>query len=115
MSRTIHSYAVRTLALAGFLGVATLVAPSAIHAQISSPDRALLNTTAAASYSEVTIAASPSSTVNGESALLGRSAFGISSQPKLALSSLGEARLADGERALLNKVAPTPRRLVLAQ
>lgn len=115
MSRTIHSFAIRMLAVAGFLGVASLVAPAAIHAQTISPERALLNTTAVVSYSGVTVVAGPSRTVDGESALLGRSTVGVASQPKMAIGSLGEARPVDGERALLNKVAPSKtRRLMLA-
>lgn len=115
MSRTIHSYAVRMLAAAGFLGMATLVAPAATHAQIISPERALLNTTAATSYIAVTTAEDPSPTVDGESALLGRSTIGLSTQSKVAIGSLGETRPIDGEQALLNKVELTEtRRLTLA-
>ncbi len=116
MFRTIHSYAIRMLAVAGFLGVASLVAPAATHAQTISPERALLNTTAVVSYSRVTVAAGPSRTVDGESALLGRSTAGVSSQPTLASGSLREARPVDGEQALLGKVAPSEARwLVLAR
>ena len=105
MSRTIHSYAIRILAMAGFLGMASLVAPAATHAQTISPERALLNTTAVVSYSGVTVTAGPSRTVDGESALLGRSNVGVMSQPKRAVGALGEYGPVDGVRALLNKVA----------
>ncbi len=116
MSRTIHSYALRMLAVAGFLGVASLGAPAAAHAQIISPERALLNPTAVASYSSFTVAAGPSRSVDGESALLGRTTVGVSSQPRLASGSLGEARLVDGEEALLGKVASSEtRRLTLVR
>ena len=116
MSRTIHSYAIRMVAVAGFLGVASLVAPAATHAQTISPERALLNTTAVVSYSGVTVAAGPSRTVDGESALLGRSTVGVASQPTLASGSFRDARSVDGERALLNKVALSePRRLTVVR
>jgi hypothetical protein len=115
MSRTIHSYAIRMLAVAGFLGVATLVAPAATHAQTISPGRALLNTTSIVSHGGVTVAPAPARTVDGEWALLGRSTAGVSSQPTLASGSLRDAGPVDSEQALLGKVAPSEtRRLMLA-
>ncbi len=116
MSRTINSAAVRMVAVAGFLGLATLIAPPHTHAQIISPEQALLNTTAVVSASGVSVAAGPSRPVDGESALLGRSTVGVSSQPKMAIGSLGEARPVNGEQALLNKVALSEtRRLTVAR
>lgn len=115
MSRTTHSNPVRMLAVAAFLGVATMVAPAATHAQISSPERALLNRTAVLPYSGVAVPPSPSRTMDGESALLGRSA-NVSSQPKMVIGSLGKARSVDGEQALLNKGAlPETRRLTVVR
>lgn len=75
MSRTIHSYANRMLAVAGLLGLATLVAPAPTHAQTISPEQALLNTTAIVSDSGLTVAVGPSHPVTGEEALLNKAAF----------------------------------------
>lgn len=107
MSRTIHSYAWRMLAVAGFLGLASLVAPAATHAQTISPERALLNTTPILAHGGVSHATAPARTVGGERALLGRSTAGVSSQPTLASGSLRKPGPVDGEQALLGKVAPS--------
>lgn len=115
MSRTIHSYAIRMLAVAGFLGVASLVAPAATHAQTISPGRALLNTTPIVSRGRAAVAPAPARTVHGEWALLGRSTAGVSSRPTLASGSFGKTRPFNGEQALLNKVALSEtRQLTLA-
>lgn len=105
MSPTIPSHAFRMLAVAGSLGLASLVAPAATHAQAISPERALLNTTLIVSYDGVTQASALPHTVDGERALLGRSTAGASSQPTLASGSVREAQSVDGEQALLGKVA----------
>jgi hypothetical protein len=106
MSCTTHSYANRMLAVAGFLGMATLVAPAATHAQITSPERAYSEHTAFSSYSKVPVAAEPSRTADGELALLGRSAVDVTRLPKMAVGTLRDARRVDGEQALLNEVKP---------
>jgi hypothetical protein len=116
MSRTIHSYANRVLAVAGFLGMATLVAPAATHAQITSRERALSSTTPFFSPSEATdAAAAQSRTADGESALLGRSAGRGSIEPKVAAGSLGVSGPVNGEQALLSRrhlgpISPLPLR-----
>jgi hypothetical protein len=106
MTRSIHSYAVRMVSVAGFLGMATLVAPAATHAQLTSPERAHSKHTAFSSYSKVPVAAEPSRTADGESVLLGRSAVDVARQPKMAVGTLRATRRVDGEQALLNKVTP---------
>jgi hypothetical protein len=106
MTRSIQSYAVRMVLVAGFLGMATLVAPAATHAQLTSPERAYSKHTAFSSYSKVPVAAEPSRTAIGESALLGRSAVDVTRLPKMAVGTLRDARRVDGEQALLNEVKP---------
>jgi hypothetical protein len=64
------------LAVAGFLGLAGLVAPAATHAQAISPGRALLNSTPILAYDGVTHAPATAPAVDGERALLGRSTAG---------------------------------------
>ena len=103
MTRSLHSYAVRMVSMAGFLGMPTLVAPAASHAQITSPEGAS-NTSAFSSYSKVTVAAEPSGTADGESALLGRSSVEVTRQPKITVGRLRPGRRVDGEQALLNQV-----------
>jgi hypothetical protein len=105
MTRSIHSYTVRVGSVAGFLGMATLVAPAATHAQITSPERAHSEHSTFSSYSKVPVAAEPSRTANGQSALLGRSAVVVTRLPKMAVGTLRDARRLDGEQALLSKVA----------
>ena len=102
MTRSIHSYAVRMVSVAGFLGMATLVVPAATHAQSTSSERAS-SPSAFSSYSKVTVAAEPSGTADGESALLGRSAVDVTRQPKKSVGTLRGPRRVDGEQALLNK------------
>ena len=115
MSRVIHSHAARMLAVAGFLSIGSMVTPKATHAQTSS-ERALLNRTAAVSGAVVTVAHDPSRTVDGASALLGKSTVSLSSERNVAIDSVGEAGPIDGEQALLNKFAlPETRRLALAK
>ena len=104
MTRSLHSYAVRMVSMAGFLGMATLVAPAASHAQITSPERAYSEHTAFSSYSQVPVAAERSRTADGESALLGRSSVEVTRQPKITVGRLRPGRRVDGEQALLNKV-----------
>ena len=84
MTRSIDSYALRMVSVAGFLVMATLIAPAATHAQTSSPKRASLNTPAFFSDSRVIVAGKPSRTADGESALLGRSAVDVMRQPTMA-------------------------------
>ncbi len=110
MARTIHSHASRILAVTGFLGLASLVAPLAAHAQTITPERALLNTTPNVSYGGVAYATAPARTAEGERALLGRSTAGVSSQPTLASGSLRKPGPVGGEQALLGKVAPSETR-----
>lgn len=110
MSQTFPSHAFRMVAVAGFLGLASLVAPAAIHAQTITPEKALLNPTPIASYHGISNAPTPARTVNGERALLGRSTAGVSSQPTLASDSLRHSQTVDGEQALLGKVATSETR-----
>ena len=105
MTRSIKPHAVRMLLVAGFLGMATLIAPAATHAQITSPARASLNIPAFSSASKLPGGAQPSHAADGESALLGRSAVGVTEQPKISAGRIGKAQRADGEQALLNKAA----------
>ena len=104
MTRSLHSYAVRIVSLAGFLGIATLVAPAATHAQITSPERAYSEHTAFSSYSQVPVAAERSRTADGESALLGRSSVEVTRQPNVTAGALRGGRRVGAEQALLNKV-----------
>ena len=103
MTRSIDSYALRMVTVAGFLVMATLVAPEATHGQTSSPKRASLSTPAFFSDSRVIVAAKPTRTADGESALLGQSAVDVMRQPTMGAGTPGEARGVDGEQALLNK------------
>ena len=103
MTRSLHSYAARIVSLAGFLGMAMLVAPAASHAQITSPEPAS-NTSAFFSYSNVTVAAEPSGTTDGESALLGRPSVEVTRQRSMTAGRVRGGRRVDGEQALLNKV-----------
>lgn len=88
--------------MAGFLGMATLVAPAATHAQSTSSERAS-STTAFSSYSKVTVGPGPSGTADGELALLGRSSVEVTRQPKMTVGRMRGPRRVDGEQALLNK------------
>ena len=103
MTRSLHSYAVRIVSVAGFLGMVMLVAPAATHAQITSPERAFSEHTALSSHSKVRVAAEPSRTAEGESALLGRSSVEVTRQPMITVGRLRPGRRVDGEQALLNK------------
>ena len=107
MTRSLHSYPVRIVSAAGLLGMATLVAPAATHAQITSPERAYSEQTAFSSYSKVPVAAEPSRTADGESALLGRSAVQATRQPKMTVRTRWDGQRVDGEQALLNKSTDT--------
>lgn len=104
MTCSLHAYAVRIVSVAGFLGMATLVAPAATHAQITSPERAFSEHPALSSYGNVPVAAEPSRTADGESALLGRSAIDVMRQPNRPAGTLRGDRRVDGEQGLLNKV-----------
>jgi hypothetical protein len=104
MTRSLHSYAVRIVSVAGFLGMATVVAPAATHAQITGPERAPTEHTALFSHSKVRVAAEPSRTVDSESALLGRSSVEGTRQRKMTAGRVRGGQRVDGEQALLNKV-----------
>jgi hypothetical protein len=84
VSRTIHSRALRALAVAGLLSAATLLAPATTHAQARGPERAFLNTISAISSGAVTADPAPSHTVAGQRALLGKVTPSETRRPILA-------------------------------
>ncbi len=114
MSRSIGSHPHRPLVAAGLLalvGLATSVTPT--HAQSINPEGALLNPTPAVSYRFVSDTPGPWRTIDGDRALLGRSA-GVSGAPSFATQSHRDVLVVDGEQALLGYVGPSRRRLTLA-
>lgn len=111
MSAISHDFALRSLAVAGILSLAALAAPAASQAQTGHPTRALLNRVAlpsvapgmALSQPAVPVQA-PADGVNGERALLARTAHSPDLDP--AAPGTPRATLAvpvDGERALLGR------------
>lgn len=73
MSRTIHSSLPRSLAWAGVLTAAALVAPAALHAQSPDGERALLNHSQAPASARPAIHRGVSLPVDAERALMGHS------------------------------------------
>ena len=104
MSRSPHSPALRTVALASALLVAGLAAPAAGHAQGVAPERTLLNRIAVPSITTAKAHAAPAAPaersfaggVEAEQALLGRTPVGLDAPLGMRV---------DGERALLVRVA----------
>jgi hypothetical protein len=110
MPRPTHSSSLRTLAAAGLLGAAGLVAPATSRAQIISSPRALLNQTTSFPAARAGTTWSPSSAdpaaVTSERALLGRASDGeiqVVRPSWTAAAPESEVSLFDGERALLGR------------
>ena len=109
MSRTAQSPTRRPFA-ASLLALAGLASPLATsHAQGPSPERALLNSVPGAFRVVVVGNEPPSPTIDGNRALLGRSAS-VTDTPIFATRSHGDVLVVDGEQALLGHVGPAARR-----
>jgi hypothetical protein len=108
MSRTIRSTALRSLAAGALLGGAGLIMPATTQAQSISPERGLLNYSAASAafgprhYATWTLGSGYEQAPDGAQALLGRQAaeaapaFG----PSPATAGSEPKRPVDGDRAL---------------
>jgi hypothetical protein len=109
MSPISHDLLLRSFAVAGILSLAALGTPTTAHAQTHAT-RALLNRVALPSvaprmaFSQTTVPAPAADAVNGERALLARTAYGADLDPAGRGSSLAPLALpVDGARALLGR------------
>ncbi len=125
MSRIFPTPTLRSLAVAGILSTAALSVPAAAHAQTGGAERALLGRVAISAAVPLVATWQPAVQVqglevNGERALLARTAHG----PDLDPAGAGEARATlarpvDGARALLGRWttddSPASRRILVGE